>query len=80
MNNVATSRPEELRPPATANRAIDPKDIPLVRGMSSLRFLEAPGVGYEGFQLNTAGGPLASGLKHPQLQRTGRVVWTNPPI
>ena len=27
MNNLATSRPEELRPPATANRAIDPKDI-----------------------------------------------------
>ena len=40
--------------------AIDPKDIPTVRASNSLRFLEAPGVGYEGFQLNVSSGPLAN--------------------
>ncbi|MBV8354136.1 MAG: peptide ABC transporter substrate-binding protein [Candidatus Eremiobacteraeota bacterium] len=40
--------------------AVDPKDINLIRGISTLRILEAPGVGFEGFWLNTAAGPMAS--------------------
>lgn len=40
--------------------AIDPKDINTIRGINALRVLEAPGVGFEGFWLNTAAGPLAN--------------------
>jgi peptide/nickel transport system substrate-binding protein len=40
--------------------AIDPKDIPAMKGIKSLNVLEGPGVGYEGFWFNTVSGPMAN--------------------
>lgn len=40
--------------------AIDPKDVPAMRDTKSLSVLLGPGVGFEGFWLNTVAGPLAN--------------------
>ena len=40
--------------------AIDPKDLPAIKGIKSLNVLLGPGVGFEGFWFNTIAGPFAN--------------------
>lgn len=41
-------------------RTVDPKDVAEIKGNKSLAYLEGEGVGYTGFWINTAKGPLAT--------------------
>lgn len=40
--------------------SVDPKDVADIKGTNTLAYLEGPGVGYQGFWVNTAKGPLAT--------------------